>query len=84
MSRRVTIETDDIHAHPFGPILLVRYIAKSLQPRRSAKQLYVIEHDGEVVGVDKEFIDDCSSDLALTRWYRNDANQLVMVYCWTN
>lgn len=71
-------------AHPFGPVLLVKHIASGLAPRRSSKQLYVIEHDGEVVGVDKQFIDDCSPDLELTRWYRNDAKQLVMVYCWIN
>lgn len=71
-------------AHPFGPVLLARHIAKSIVPRKSAKERYIIEHDGVQVDVSKSYIDDCTADgqMEVARWYR-DGQVLVVIYHWT-
>lgn len=68
-----------------GPIELVRHIAKSITPGKSAKTLHIVVHDGVSTEIDKTFVDDCIDDgsMTLVRWFR-EGSVLVMIYHWTN
>lgn len=68
-----------------SPIALVRHIAKSLTPGKSAKTIHIVVHNGVSTEIDKTFADECIEDdsMTLVRWFR-DGSVLVMIYHWTN
>lgn len=73
----------DSEGAAFGPVLLVKHIAKSLQARRSAKQRHFIEHEGVTVEVDEEYVSAPieDGDLELARYYR-EGQVIILIYNW--